>query len=115
MRTGLIVFGVIFLVLAVILWAMPAQTAGATTTTYDDGTVDTRTTYATVAVPWPATLAVGLIGLVLLVLGLTLPGPRQVVKIDTPSRVTHTSESVETNSDGGKRRVVREHHEERKE
>jgi hypothetical protein len=111
MRTGLIVFGVIFLVLGGFLFFRPSQTAQATTTTVGEATADTRTSYATVTAPPSLTYASLLIGLVLLVLGFALPGPRAPVVHDagTDSEVSTTEVDEERELDDGVTRKVTHH------
>lgn len=116
MRTSLVIFGVIFLVIGGLFYFMPSQTAKATTTTVGAVTTDTRTSYATVSVPLPVTYAVLAIGLILSVLGFALPGPRPSTKQQTPvgpatseSSTTETKEDSETNDETG-RKVVHTRH-----
>jgi hypothetical protein len=110
MKTGLIGFGVFFLIIGGLLYFVPSQTAQATTTTVGATSTDTRTSYATISVPLPVTYAVLLIGLVLLVLGFALPGPQAApIKQSSESSSTEIREDSETD-DGTKRKVTHEHH-----
>ena len=111
MRTGLIAFAVIVLVLGGLLYFVPTQTAQATTTTIGE-TTDTRTSFATVTVPIVWTYTVLIAGLILLVLGFALPGPRVEVKRTSGHSSMRMKEQIE-DDDGHKRTVVR--HEEREE
>jgi TRAP-type C4-dicarboxylate transport system permease small subunit len=109
MKTGLIAFGVFFLIIGGLLYFVPSQTAKATTTTVGATGIDTRTSYATLSVPLPVTYAVLLIGLVLLVLGFALPGPQAPIKQSSESSSTEIREDSETD-DGTKRKVTHERH-----
>ena len=73
MRTGLIIFGVIFLVVGALLYFVPMQQIQADTTTTEGGNTDTRTSSASVTVPVQWAYATGIIGLILLVMGLAIP------------------------------------------
>jgi len=109
MKTGLIVFGVIFLVIGGLLYFMPTQTAQATTTTVGAATTDTRTSYASVSMPLPVTIAVLFIGLVLLVLGFALPSAQAPIKNRSESYSTETKDNLVTD-DGIERKVSHERH-----
>ncbi len=76
MRTGLIIFGVIFLVIGGLLYFVPIQELRADTTTAGAGNVDTRTSSASVTVPIEWAFASGLIGLILFILGLVIPSSK---------------------------------------
>jgi len=115
MRTGLIVFGVVFLVLGGLLFYVPTQTAKSTTTVTTPQNTDTYTTQRSLNIPPSLTYAVLAIGAILLVLGFALPGPKVIVKDTAPapaksSSIVETSEHVET-ADGKKRKTVHERHE----
>ena len=75
MKSSLIIFGVIFLVLGVYLYYVPVQNVSAETTTGADGTLSERTSSASVTVPQMWAFVSGTIGLILLILGLVSPGP----------------------------------------
>ncbi len=111
MKTGLIVFGVIFLVLGGMLYFMPTQKAAATTTTVDEQGRDTQTSYATVEVPWPISVAFVVIGCLLLIIGI-IPRDKVIVK-EAPhsSHLVEKEEHVES-KDGKSHKVVRERKEE---
>ncbi|MBI2663596.1 hypothetical protein HYX15_03655 [Candidatus Woesearchaeota archaeon] len=113
MRTGLIIFGVVFLVFGVILYLMPTQTAEATKTTVGDGGRDTFVSYGSIEIPWPISLGLAIAGLILLIFGLIIPdshrnyGSHNIDDNEEYSEVIETRKSVE--SDGGrKRREIRE-------
>jgi hypothetical protein len=114
MRTSLIVFGVIFLVIGGFLYLMPSQTAQATTTTVGENSSDTRTSYATVSVPLPVTYALLVIGLILAVLGFALPGPRpngpRVEDSTTHTEEHFTETSDVEHDDGTTKKVAHEKH-----
>jgi len=116
MKTSLIIFGVIFLVVGGLLYFMPMQEVKANTTTVGSGNVDTRTSSARVTVPVEWAFASAIIGLILLVLGFAIPSMTiKVVKNDPKnSRKNSYEKTVESkedikNDDGGKRKIVREH------
>jgi len=74
MRTGLIIFGVIFLVIGGFLFFVPVQEVSVDTTSGSD----VRTSSALVTVPIGWSYASLIIGFVLLVFGLAIPGPKAV-------------------------------------
>jgi uncharacterized membrane protein len=114
MRTSLIIFGVIFLVVGGLLYFMPMQVLSADTTTVANGNTDLRTSSARVTVPVEWALTSAIIGFVLLVLGLAVPGPAtrrdsRINSNDTDSydNVIKSKEKIKV-GDGNKRRIVRE-------
>lgn len=111
MKTGLIVFGVIFLVLGAVLYFIPTQTAGASTTTITEQGRDTARSYASVQVPWALSVAMIIIGFLLLVLGI-IPRDKVIVKeqVSTPSTVKEREEKTEINGNV-KKRTIREREE----
>ena len=115
MRTSLIVFGVVFLVIGLLLYFIPMQQISADTTTTGNGNTDTRTSSASLNVPVEWAFGSVIIGFVLLILGLAIPNPtirNTVVRGDTrKDSYVKTVESKENIDDGdGKRhRVVKEH------
>ena len=77
MKTSLIVFGVIFFVLGVLIYFVPMQEFKADTTTIGDGNVDNRTSSAKITFPVYYAYALGVIGLVLLILGFVIPNNKR--------------------------------------
>jgi len=111
MKTSLIIFGVIFLVIGGLIYLIPVQQVKADTTTIGSGSVDTRTSYATVTVPIGWAVASAIIGLILLILGFTVPSPvKHDSKKDSKDSFEKTIESKENIEvgDGNKRKIVRE-------
>ena len=110
MRTSLIIFGVIFLVIGGLLYFVPMQQISADTTTASgNGNVDTRVSTASVAVPIGWAYASAIIGFVLLMLGILIPGPiaRHDPRKDSYEKVTESKENIEV-GDGNSRKIVRE-------
>jgi hypothetical protein len=117
MKTGLVVFGIIFLVLGALLYLVPGQEFRANTTSVGDGNVDTRTSSASVVIPVQWAYAIGIIGLLLFVIGLIAPGSqvvvKEVAKEGTYDVRTSTKENIEVGR-GKKRKIIRERTERRK-
>jgi len=109
MRTGLIIFGVIFLVIGALLYFVPMQQIKADTTTTDGGNTDTRTSSASVSVPVEWAYASGAIGLILFILGLAIPSSNKKSdsKKDSYDSVVESKENIEV-GDGNKRKIIRE-------
>lgn len=109
MRTSLIIFGVIFLVIGGLLYFVPMQEIKADTTTTGNGNIDTRTSSARVTVPIEWAFASAIIGFVLLIFGLVIPNPiiRSDSKKDSYEKVVESKENIEV-GDGNKRKIVRE-------
>ena len=109
MRTSLIIFGVIFLVIGGLLYFVPIQKIKAYTTTIGNGNVDSRTSSARVTVPAEWAFASAIIGFVLLMLGLVIPNSalRSDSKKDSYEKVVESKENIEF-GDGNKRKIVRE-------
>jgi len=112
MRTSLIIFGIIFLVIGGLLYYLPMQNFKAATTTVANGNTDVRTSSARVTVPVGWAYASLIIGFVLLILGLAIPDPvrRSDLKKDsyeTDEKVVESKENIEV-GDGNKRKIVRE-------
>lgn len=76
MRTSLIVFGVIFLVLGALLYFYPSQSLGAQTST--GGQVTNSSAVFNIPIHWSYGLMI--IGAIFLLLGLMLPGHVRVVQ-----------------------------------
>jgi hypothetical protein len=113
MRTSLIIFGVIFLVVGGLLYLMPMQVLRADTTTVGNGNIDSRTSSARVTVPVGWAIASVIIGFVLFVLGL-FPGPvtirdsrKNYHDKDSYDKVIESKENTEI-GDGNRRKIVRE-------
>jgi len=109
MRTSLVIFGVIFLVIGIALYLVPMQVIKANTTTIGNGGADTRTSSASVTVPIIWAFASAIIGLVLLILGLVIPGPNRGnnPKKDTYDTVVKSKEDIKV-GDGNARRIKKE-------
>lgn len=109
MKASLVIFGVIFLVVGVLLYLIPLQQISADTTTTGGGDVDTRTSSASVTVPVEWAYASAIIGFVLLVLGLVIPGSgtRNNSKKDSYDTVVESKENIKVGKDN-KRKIVRE-------
>jgi len=109
MRTSLIIFGVIFLVIGILLYFIPLQEIQANTTTAGSGGVDTRTSSASVTVPVMWAFASIIIGLVLLILGFMIPSPnrRNDSKKESYDTVVESKEDIEI-GEGNKRKIVKE-------
>ena len=109
MRTSLIIFGVIFLVIGIVLYLVPMQNFGANTTTTGNGNTDTRTSSASVTIPVEWAYGFAAIGFILLILGLVIPGPNKKSgsKKDSYDTVVESRENIEI-GDGNKRKIVKE-------
>ncbi len=113
MRTSLIIFGIIFLVIGGLLYFVPMQDFKAATTTIGNGNTDVRTSSARVTVPVGWAYASLIIGFVLLIFGLAIPDPirRSDLRKDsyeTDETVVESKENIKV-GDGNKRKIVREH------
>jgi hypothetical protein len=73
MRSGLVIFGVIFLVIGVFLFLVPVQRVNAD--------VNNQAASASVTVPVAWAYSIGTIGLILLIIGLAAGGPTKEVKV----------------------------------
>jgi hypothetical protein len=105
MKTSLIIFGIIFLVLGGIFYLNPTQSASATTTTQPTtGAADVRTSTASIQVPAAVTLAMLLIGSILLILGFVLGNQGRRTRARSSTTV-HSREQVDSGN-GRKQRSV---------
>jgi len=109
MKTGLIIFGVIFLVIGALLYFVPMQQIQADTTTTDGGDTDIRTSSASVIVPVGWAYATGIIGFILLILGVTIPNSnrRNNPKKDSYDTLVESKEDIKV-GEGNKRRIIKE-------
>jgi hypothetical protein len=109
MRTSLIIFGIIFLVIGGLLYFVPMQKIIAnTTTTSANGNVDNRTSSADVTIPVEWAYASGVIGLFLLIFGIVIPNQkRRDSKQDSYEKIVESKENIEV-GDGNKRKITRE-------
>jgi len=110
MRTGLMIFGIVFLVLGGLMYFVPGQSVAAQTTIAADGGIDTKTSTASVIIPTQWAYATAIIGAILLLLGFVIPGPRIVIKDESDKesyKTIETKEDIEIGN-GNKRRIVRE-------
>lgn len=115
MKTSLVIFGVIFLVIGGLLYFVPMQEVKANTTTTGNEGTDSRTSSARVTVPMEWAFASAIIGFVLLILGLVISNPitRSDSKKDSYEKVVESRENIEV-GDGNKRKIVRERTEKHK-
>lgn len=117
MRSGLIAFGVIFLVLGVMFYFVPMQQVKASATTMENGETDVYASSARVTVPVEWAYAFAVIGFVLLIFGLTIPSSnprvRESPKKDSYDKVYESKESIKVGK-GNKRKIVREQTEKHK-
>jgi|SRR3989344_9135260 len=113
MRTSLIIFGVIFLVIGGLLYFVPMQEVKADTTTVGDGGVDTRTSSARITVPVQWAYSSVIIGFILLIFGMVIPTRgRSDSKRDSYDTVVESKENIEVGR-GNKRKIIRERTERR--
>ncbi|MDP3917042.1 MAG: hypothetical protein Q8Q42_02025 [Nanoarchaeota archaeon] len=108
MRTSLIIFGVIFLVIGAFLYIVPTQEFKANTTTTEGGNVDNRKSYANITIPVGYAYASGTIGFILLILGSAIPSPnrRSNSKKDSYNKVVESRENMVVRN-GNKRKIIR--------
>jgi uncharacterized membrane protein len=114
MKTGLIVFGVILLVIGTLFYFVPMQKITANTTnTENNGNTDTNSSSASVTIPVEWAYAFAIIGFVLLIFGLTIPSSnrkdngREYSKRDSYEKVVESKENVKV-GDGDNHKIVRE-------
>jgi len=96
MKTSLIIFGVIFLVIGALLYFVPMQEIRANTTTIEGNNVDNRTSSAKVTVPIEWAYASGAIGLILFILGFIISNPSK--RID--SKKDSYEKTIRSNKNG---------------
>jgi uncharacterized membrane protein len=118
MRTSLIIFGVIFLVIGGLMYLVPMQEVKADTTTVGNGATDVRTSSARVTVPIEWAFASAIIGVILLAFGLAIPNPTMKSNSKKDAKgsyetVVESKEHIEIGK-GNKRRIVRERSEKHK-
>jgi hypothetical protein len=109
MKTSLIIFGMIFLVIGTMLYFIPMQEIKADTTTTGNDGVDVRTSTARVTVPVAWAFASAIIGLFLLVIGMFIPDSikRVDLKDDSFKKVVETKEDIDI-GDGNRRKIIKE-------
>ena len=112
MKTSLIIFGVIFLVIGGLLYFVPMQVVKADTTTIGSGSINSQTSFASITIPQGWAYASALIGFIFVVLGFTIPNPtiKQDSKKDSKDSfdsVIESKENIEI-GDGKKRKIVKE-------
>ena len=73
MKPILVILGLIFLVMGVVVYRMPIQTAGVTTTVSGESGTDTQTAYSSLTLPFQVVIGSIIIGAVLFILGLIFP------------------------------------------
>lgn len=103
MKTGLIVFGILFLVIGGLIYSLPTQDFAAETTTTGEGNTNTYTSTASVDVPKEWAYASAIIGMILLVMGLAIPGKNLKESYD----LVEKKENVVIRN-GKKQKVVKE-------
>ena len=109
MRTGLIIFGIIFLILGGLLYLMPMQKISADTTTSNGENVDERTSSARLTVPVEWAYSTGIIGGVLLILGFMIPNPQKDhSRKDSYNKVVETKEHTKVGNNGHERKITQE-------
>ena len=79
MRSGLVVFAIIFLVVGGVLYFYPSQTFSAQTNSASGGTSNVRNSSAVLNIPVLWSYALLIIGALLLILGLAIPSPVRVL------------------------------------
>ena len=112
MRTGLMAFGIILIVIGAVFYLVPTPTGSATATTITDGDATVKSSYAAVHIPTPLSIAVLLIGFILFVTGAVLPSRGELRRMERPVSSTHveTVEEVDDSPVAAKRTVTRERH-----
>ncbi|HLG24102.1 MAG TPA: hypothetical protein VI564_04195 [Candidatus Nanoarchaeia archaeon] len=93
MRTGLLSLGVVLLVLGAVFYYFPIASASASGSQLEAG--KTRTVIGYASLPMQVSIASMIIGAILIVLGLALPGSQPNVYVETPERrVEHHTEKI---------------------
>lgn len=107
MKSILVIFGAVFLVVGVMIYLMPLQQVRADTTTSGMGSTDSRTSTARITVPVEWAFASATIGFILLALGLisSNPGPTSGTEKHTFEKVV---DSEDSSGDKTTRIVVRD-------
>ena len=108
MKSSLVVFGVIFLVIGILLYFMPMQELKADTITSGNGVVDLRTSSARITVPVEWAYASMIIGFALLVFGFVIPNPIVQRAKDHSHEKVAISKEMFDGDNIGKRTIVRE-------
>ena len=103
MRSGLIIFGIIFLVLGGLLYFVPFQTASVDTVSGGD----VRTSSASITVPVEWAYASLIVGFVLSILGLVIPDVNNNSKRASNVHVIESKENVKVGK-GDNRKITRE-------
>jgi hypothetical protein len=110
MKTSLVIFGVIFLVIGALLFFVPMQQIEADTTTTDGGNTDIRTSSASVTVPAGWAYASMIIGLILLVLGFVIPNSnaRSNSRKTSYDKTVESKENVNEGNKDNPHRITKE-------
>jgi hypothetical protein len=103
MKASLVIFGVIFLVIGGLLYFVPLQQINATAV----GNGNSNTASASVTVPTGWAYASAIIGIVLLILGLAVPGSVRIVQGPAGPRGARGRSSVRHRRSPVKRSTVR--------
>jgi uncharacterized membrane protein len=109
MRISFIFLGVLFIVLGMLLYLVPTQSAA---TTIDNPYTGQKTFYASLSLPWQWGMALGIFGFILLVLGLALPDVIRVEKYPArnpdPEEYTEIHSKEQIDKGQGKNHILRE-------
>jgi hypothetical protein len=79
MRTGVLIFGGLLFILGLVFFFYPIAGASAAATTAGNGGTSTDIVRASATVPFQVSLALLLLGVLVLVIGLVAPGPEPTV------------------------------------
>ncbi len=111
MKTSLIIFGVIFLVIGGLLYFVPMQEISADTTTVGKDETDTRTSSASISVPIEWAIASLIIGLILLMLGILISNTTKANNSKNHyNKVIESKENISVD-EGNKHKIARERRE----